>query len=88
MTTEDLSKELLEELSEAAHYAQGFDDYGVANEEERGEAEAVARSFLQAVIDSPRARQELGALFLKSPLESSQATEFAEAESLKRESES
>jgi hypothetical protein len=84
MTTDDLSKELLEELSEAAHYAQGFDDYGVANEEERGEA--LARSFLQAVIDSPRARQELGALFLKSPLESSQATEFAEAESLKRES--
>jgi len=70
MTTDDLSKELIEELGEAAHYAQGFDDYGVASGSERSEAEEVARQFLQALIDSPRARQELGALFTKSTLDS------------------
>lgn len=46
--TSQFTDEQVEAAAEAAHYAQGFDDYGVANSEERAEAEGIARAALEA----------------------------------------
>ena len=40
---------LVEVLAEALHYAQGMDDYGVANDDERADAENLANAALDAV---------------------------------------
>jgi predicted component of type VI protein secretion system len=40
---------VVEAVAEALHYAQGMDDYGVANDDERAEAEELANAALDAV---------------------------------------
>lgn len=46
----ELNEVALEAAAEAAHYAQGLDDYGVANEEEIGEATDLAREIVSAYL--------------------------------------
>jgi len=45
-----MSDEAVERAAEAAHYAQGFDDYGVANDDEREDAEEIARAVILAAL--------------------------------------
>jgi len=39
---------LVEVVAAALHYAQGMDDYGVANDDERAEAEELANAAIDA----------------------------------------
>lgn len=48
MTTTDTDV-LRERFAEALHYGQGYDDWGVANDDERGEALALADEVLPIV---------------------------------------
>ena len=43
-----------ERVAEAVHYAQGFDDYGVANDDERQDAEDIARAAVAALLGGAR----------------------------------
>ena len=43
-----------ERVAEAVHYAQGFDDYGVANDDERQDAEDIARAAIAALLGGAR----------------------------------
>lgn len=42
----------LSKAAEAAHYAQGFDDYGVANSSEVKDATDIARAVIAAYLDA------------------------------------
>ena len=45
-----ITDEMVERAAEAAHYAQGFDDWGVANETEREWSVDIARAALEAAF--------------------------------------
>ena len=45
-----ITEEAVERAAEAAHYAQGFDDWGVANETEREWSVDIARAALEAAF--------------------------------------
>lgn len=45
---------LRERFAEALHYGQGYDDWGVANDDERGEALALADEVLPIVAEEVR----------------------------------
>lgn len=45
---------LMERLAEKLHYGQGYDDWGVANDDERGEALDLANEVLPIVAEEVR----------------------------------
>lgn len=51
LTEKLLSDEAVERAAEAVHHARGLDDYGAANDDERDEAESIARAALTAAIE-------------------------------------
>ena len=56
MTTDTTA--LQEQLAEALHYGQGLDDWGVANDDERGEALDLAAAVLPIIAAEVRAASE------------------------------